>query len=103
MRNCTFLMYNIRNNNMVKIGYDISGEIVPWVRYLWLNRTQGTISPEKSYPVNLGTISLGYDFSWVRFLLTPYQTQLISKKRKYIIQKRILGVCLHINVTIMHI
>ena len=49
-------------------GYDISGEIVPWVRYLGWNRTQGTISPEKSYPFNLGTISRTHSI-WVRFLL----------------------------------
>ena len=64
MRKCSFLLYNIRQSNIEKIGYDISGEIVPWVRYLQRNRTQGTISPEKSYPFKLGTISLGYDFSW---------------------------------------
>ena len=57
------------NGKISSSGYDISGEIVPWVRYLRRNRTQGTISPEKSYPFNMGTISLGYDFSWVRFLL----------------------------------
>ena len=50
MHKSTFLLYNIWQNNIVKLGCDISGEIVPRVRYLWLNRTQGTISPEKSYP-----------------------------------------------------
>ena len=33
-------------------GYDFSGEIVPWVRFLQRYRTQGTISPEISYPKN---------------------------------------------------
>ena len=42
-----------------------------WQLCLWWNRTQGMISLEKSYPFMLGTRSLGYDFSWVRFLLTP--------------------------------
>ena len=32
-------------------GYDFSGEIIPWVRFLWRYRTQGTISPEISYPI----------------------------------------------------
>ena len=31
-------------------GYDFSGEIVPWVRLHQRYRTQGTISPEISYP-----------------------------------------------------
>ena len=53
MRKCesTLLVYNIRQSNIVKIEYDISGEIVPCVRYLWLNRSKVTISPEKWYPV----------------------------------------------------
>ena len=41
----TFLMYKLRQSNIVKIGNHIAGEIVPWVRYLWWNRTQGMISP----------------------------------------------------------
>ena len=44
------------------------------VRYLWINRTLGTISLEKSYPGydisnEIVPIQFGYDFSWVRFLL----------------------------------
>ena len=31
-------------------GYEFSGEIVPWVRFLQRYRTQGTISPEITYP-----------------------------------------------------
>ena len=52
-------LYNIRQSNIVKLRYDISGEIVPWVRYLWWNRTHWSW-----VRFLLGTISPGYDFSW---------------------------------------
>ena len=62
-------MYKIRKSNIVKIGYEISGEIVPWVRisgeivprvrFLQRNRTHSIW-----VRFLLGTISPGYDFSW---------------------------------------
>ena len=61
---CTFILYNILQSYIVKIGYDISGEIVPLVRYLQRNRTPGYDFSREIVP-----IQVGYDFSWVRFLL----------------------------------
>ena len=53
------LMYKIWQSNIVKIGYDISGEIVPRVQFLQRNRTHSCW-----VQFLLGTISPGYDFSW---------------------------------------
>ena len=45
-------------------GYDISGEIVPLVRYLWWDRTPGYDFSREIVPSQFG-----YDLPWVRFLL----------------------------------